>query len=225
MNNNETHGLHNCDALEFMKKIPDNHFDCIFSDVPYLINGGKGLNGYGIDSKIFKHNEVTEKHYMEDLFRVLANKGHIYIMCNSLHLANIQKEMEKAGFKINNILVMVKNNSVRSCHYMKNCEFTIFARKGESKRLNDFSINSALHTISPIGKDRQHPTQKPISYVKTLIKNSTKKGDKVFDPFAGSGSTLVAARELGLDFCGCEIDEEYYNIASSKLKQTQPSLF
>lgn len=227
------------DCLEFMKDVPDNYFQCIFSDVPYLISsGGGGLHtksGFGwkkkqdIESvkngKLFNHNDITEVDYLPDLFRILDDMGHIYIMTNSIHLANIQKEMEKVGFIINNILVMVKNNMVTNQHYMKNCEFTIFARKGGSKGLNNFGIPSALNVTMPNNDDKYHISQKPIQYVESLIQNSTKKGDRVFDPFMGSGTVGIVAKSLGLDFCGTEIDEEFCKIANKRLEAVQGSLF
>ena len=63
-----------------------------------------------------------------------------------------------------------------------------------------------------------HPTQKPIKLLKALIELTTQKGQIVLDPFAGSGSTLVAARELEREYVGFEINEEYYNNAIERLK-------
>ena len=57
-----------------------------------------------------------------------------------------------------------------------------------------------------------HDTEKPVELMKTLIKNSTEKGDVVFDPFMGIGSTGIAAIELNRDFIGIEIDERYFEI-------------
>jgi len=230
--------IHNVCALEFMSGVPDNYFQCIFSDVPYLINSGGGNSetkiGFGWKEKqhleafnkgkLFNHNDITESDYLPDLFRILDDTGHIYIMTNSVHLANIQKEMEKVGFIINNILVMIKNNMVTNQHYMKNCEFTIFARKGGSKGLNDFGIPSALNVTMPTS-DKYHISQKPIQYVEALIQNSTKKGDRVFYPFMGSGTVGIVAKSLGLDFCGTEIDEEFCKIANKRLEAVQGSLF
>lgn len=222
------------DCLEFMKQVPDNYFDCIFSDVLYLISKGgskkvKGAMSWNYkeeksNGKIFKHNDITEQEYIEPMYRILKDGGHIYIMTNNRHLANIQKEMEKHGFIINNILVMIKENTVVNQHYMKNCEFTIFARKGKSKGLKDFSINSAIQ-VSKKDEGIYHDSQKPIEYVKKLIWNSTQDNGKVFDPFMGSGTTAIACKSLGLNFVGCELDPKYVAIANKRLEQVQGSLF
>jgi site-specific DNA-methyltransferase (adenine-specific) len=62
---------------------------------------------------------------------------------------------------------------------------------------------------------------KPVQPLKTLIGAFTKPGCVVFDPFCGSGSTLVAAQELGRKFIGIELDEEHHRTASSRLRQRE----
>lgn len=214
------------DSLELLKEIPDNFIACIFTDVPYTINGGKGWDGLDeeknkriAENKIFEHNDINPTEYLPDLYRVLEDTGHIYLMTNSLHLAEIQKLMEEVGFIINNILVMVKNNSVANQHYMKNCEFTIFARKGGSKGLNDFGIKSAISVIMPNGENKIHETEKPKDYIKKLVGNSTKKGDICLDPFTGSGSTANACVDLGINFISFEIDENKQKTAQDRIDQ------
>ena len=64
-----------------------------------------------------------------------------------------------------------------------------------------------------------HPTEKPLKLIRELIKAN--KGQLIFDPFAGSGTTMVACKQLGRDFIGIEIDQEYVNIANKRLSQEQ----
>lgn len=63
-----------------------------------------------------------------------------------------------------------------------------------------------------------HPTIKPIEFVMAHILNSTDKGDVVLDPFSGSGTTLLAAKRLGRNYIGFEIDEKYWKIAKDRLE-------
>ena len=71
-----------------------------------------------------------------------------------------------------------------------------------------------------------HPTAKPIKLMKWLIEKYTKYNEIVFDPFMGSGTTGVAALQLGRKFIGCEIDPSYFAIAEKRIKQAaqQPVL-
>jgi site-specific DNA-methyltransferase (adenine-specific) len=66
-------------------------------------------------------------------------------------------------------------------------------------------------------RNRLHPTQKPTSILMPLIRSFTKQGDMVLDPFAGSGSTLIAARHLGRDYLGIELDAAHHATASNRL--------
>ena len=56
---------------------------------------------------------------------------------------------------------------------------------------------------------RTHPTAKPVGLVERLLRNSTTDGDLVFDPFAGSGTTLIAAERLGRSCAAIELDPRY----------------
>ena len=62
-----------------------------------------------------------------------------------------------------------------------------------------------------------HPTQKPLELMKALIELTTQENQLVLDPFAGSGTTLVAAQELGRHYIGFEIDKDYYNNSLNRL--------
>lgn len=71
------------------------------------------------------------------------------------------------------------------------------------------------------GKDNVHPTVKPIELMKYLVKLVTPKGALVLDPFMGSGTTGVAAIEIGRRFLGIEKESEYFKIAENRLEQAK----
>jgi site-specific DNA-methyltransferase (adenine-specific) len=66
-----------------------------------------------------------------------------------------------------------------------------------------------------------HPTQKPVKVLKKLIETFTDEGDVVIDPCCGSGTTLYAARELGRNSYGFEIDRVFYNRAKNEMLKTE----
>lgn len=73
-----------------------------------------------------------------------------------------------------------------------------------------------------------HPTQKPVRLMERLIQIVAQNGDTILDPFMGSGSTILAAINLGLNYIGCEIDEDYFNIAQNRINKhikNQKNLF
>ena len=99
---------------------------------------------------------------------------------------------------------------------MKNCEFILFLRKGKAKTINNVG-SKMIHSFNNIIGNKTNPCEKPVDLLKLYIENSSKKGDIVFDPFCGTGSTLIAAKELGRQYLGYEIDKEYFDIAIKRL--------
>ena len=66
-----------------------------------------------------------------------------------------------------------------------------------------------------------HPTQKPLKLLRRALLASTREGDLVFDPFCGSGTTGVAAKELGRFFVGAEMERGYCELAARRIGATQ----
>jgi len=64
-----------------------------------------------------------------------------------------------------------------------------------------------------------HPTEKPVALLTSLITSVTKPGDLILDPFAGSGSTLVAAKKTGRRFIGVELNDEYFEKAQRRIEE------
>lgn len=67
--------------------------------------------------------------------------------------------------------------------------------------------------------DRFHPTQKPVELYKWVLTNYAKEGDKILDTHVGSASSLIACEDMGFQYVGFEIDEEYYRKSSERLKR------
>lgn len=97
----------------------------------------------------------------------------------------------------------------------------IFERNGGNmwRVYNYYLINSTV--AANFGSDifTGHPSQKPIKLMKKIISQYTKEGDTILDPFAGSGSTLKAAKDLNRNYIGIELNPEYVKIAEERLKQ------
>lgn len=90
-----------------------------------------------------------------------------------------------------------------------------------------FFDNSKIFKCKPQDKFRFHPTQKPVELYKWILKNYAKKGDKILDTHLGSGSSRIAAYDMGFDFVGMEIDKEYFDKQEKRFKEycTQGGLF
>ncbi len=88
----------------------------------------------------------------------------------------------------------------------------------ETKRYGDFEGTYEHAPKLNVKNTNNHPTVKPIALMEYLIKMVTPKGGIVLDPFAGSGSTLVAAKQNGFNYIGIEMTEEYIPIIEARLK-------
>ena len=90
-------------------------------------------------------------------------------------------------------------------------------RKGHERYINDMGTKNVFTYANILG-NKHHPTEKPVELMRDLIINSTNEGDKVLDPFMGSGSTCLACKQTNREYYGIEIDEKYYDIAKKRLE-------
>lgn len=224
--------LINDDALKVLKKIPTESIDCIVTDPPYKTTkrgttcyvGGGGMFQKEIFKRgqVFEYNECDVKDYAPELFRVLKNESHLYIMCNQVNLINMLNVLTESGFHFIKSLIWDKCAKIMSQWYMSSYEYILFFRKGKGKKINNCSTSDiiSIKNYKEKGKDGKniHDTQKPLELMEVLINNSTQVGEMVLDPFMGIGTTGIAALKNNRKFIGIEIDEKYFEIAQSKIQ-------
>lgn len=80
-----------------------------------------------------------------------------------------------------------------------------------------FKDNAKVFEYAPQGKDRFHPTQKPVALYKWILSRYAQEGDIILDTHVGSASSLIACEELGFNYVGFELDEEYYKKSKARL--------
>jgi site-specific DNA-methyltransferase (adenine-specific) len=142
------------------------------------------------------------------------------------------------GYKILNVITWAKTNPPLniSCRYFTySTEFVIWARKKEKvahyynyelmKHINDDKQMTdvwRLPAIAPWEKScGKHPTQKPLGLLSRIILASTKPGEWILDPFAGSSTTGIAANLLGRRFLGIEREEEFAAISKARREEIE----
>lgn len=205
--------------MEVMKTFPDKSFDLALTDPPY------GMN-YQSSRRTDKHEKIALDEGIEwfegfakELYRVMKDDTHAYIFCNEYALSHFRDWLEAAGFTNKRTLVWVKNNHTSGDlegDYGNKTEFVLYAQKGR-RELNGTRDTNVLN-FARVNTDN-HPTEKPVDLCRFLLRKSTKEGDTVFDPFMGGGTTLVAAKQEGLNSLGIEISEKYCEIARKRLEQ------
>jgi site-specific DNA-methyltransferase (adenine-specific) len=238
------------DAIEAMRRLPNNCIHLCVTDPPYIMNKTSGsATSCGMKEKwqgMLKagdktaniKNQIEFKDWLPELYRIMKEQSHFYVFVNDKNVQDMLNEATKVGFRLHNILVWKKNNKTPNKYYMKNCEFIIFFRKGKSFYINDKGSSQyqdvdygeldyvaedelweeqVLKINNINGKDKLHPTQKPVELLEKLILNSSKEGDIILDPFMGSGSTAVACINTNRQYIGFEIDEKYIKICNKRI--------
>ena len=222
--------IHNTDFLT--NGIPSESVDLVVTDPPYkIIRGGSTTPKGGVfdraqntnvtSGKLFRNNEIEFSDWIPEIYRVLKDGTHAYIMCNGRNLACLQTEAERAGFVFQNLLVWDKGRLNPNRYYMMRCEFILMLRKGKARTINNPGMSNLFSVPNKFGK-RLHPTEKPVGLMEIFIQNSSNAGDTVLDPFMGAGSTGVASVQLGRNFIGYEIDERYFDIARGRIEVNVP---
>ena len=209
------------DCLERMREIPDCSVDMVLTDPPYGMNYQSNRR-----TATDKFNKIVDDdnldwldYFCEDLHRVMKNNSAAYVFC-SWHKVDVFKVAIERHFKVKNLLVWVKNNhgsgDLKGAYAPKH-EFVFFAHKGRCL-LRDGRRPDILDFAKVSGSKLVHPTEKPVNLIERLVKDASDEYDTVFDPFMGSGTTGVAAKNLKRSFIGIELDPTYFQIAKERIE-------
>jgi len=211
------------DCLERMKEIPDKSVDCIVTDPPYIINY---KTNYRKDKKhdfcsVIENDNNFEmiSDYIKECYRIMKDNSAIYMFCNCDKVDYFKQELEKAKFKIKNMIIWVKNNWTAGDLYAqfgKQYEIIFLANKGR-KKFNGKRITDVWNFDRVSGNKQVHQNQKPVELLMQCIEKHSDKNDVIFDGFMGSGTTGVACGNLNRKFIGIELDENYFEIAKNRI--------
>lgn len=153
--------------------------------------------------------------------RLLRDNRHVYFFAASMRTGDTIDAMETV-WKVKNVLIWYKGESgtvgdVRA-GFGYNYEPIIYANKGR-RPLNGPRPRTVIRYDWNGSRDPVHPTVKPVGLLRILIQFSSHPGEVVLDPFMGSGTTLRAAKDLGRQAIGIEIEERYCEVAAKRLAQ------
>lgn len=196
--------IHKVDCLKIIDKIKP--IDLLIADPPYFTDG-----------------DFTE--HIELYLNKVKSTGQAYVFM-SADPEEVKAYLNiKSNLKLEQILVWNYNNTGQrqpNERYTSNYQLCFYYRGIKSKEINkpaDGKKQYACQTINaPDARqdDRYHKWQKPNELIERLIKNSSNEGDFVFDPFAGTGTTLVSAGKLGRIAEGCDIDNNAIKICMER---------
>ncbi len=212
------------------KLVDHQKVDMVFTDPPYAILG----------SSTGMKSDVADDNMIKPFFRCLGSNigsvvkltGHVYIMCDWRTYPLIREEMEQY-LELKNLIVWVKgaagpqgsmyaNIYENIAFFVKQSEtismYADFRNKGSPKQRTVYEPNVWDIKRVPI-EERKHFAQKPIELIRKAIKNSTDDNDIVFDPFLGSGTTLMACQQMGRRCYAMEINPKYCDIVLERYNE------
>ena len=239
--------LHLGEALEVLAGIPDESVDCVWTDPPYLLsNGGVTCvagrmvsvnKGDWDQSRGLEADHEFNLAWTAACRRVLKPAGTIWVS-GTLHVyPSVGMALAQNGFRLLNDIVWEKPNPPPNlgCRtFTHSTEVILWASRSGKGSRHRYTFNydemrrenggRQMKTVwrmkAPSAAEKRfgkHPTQKPLELIRRCLRASTNTGDLVLDPFAGSGSTGVAALELGRRFIGIEIDPEFIDVSVKRL--------
>jgi site-specific DNA-methyltransferase (adenine-specific) len=197
--------------------------DVVMTDPPYRITSGgnmalKGMLGpdqYDNSGNLF---DVIEWHDLAPLlFAACRADADCYVMSSDRELQPARAALEAAGFRFHRLLTWHKVTCPPNRWYMQDCEFCLYMWKGDARMINRCGSKALVR--APREYASKHPTEKPVSILRHWIGNSCHGATVVLDPCMGSGSTLVAATDLGVEAIGIEKDPKWFAVAVQRVQE------
>ena len=225
----KTNIIYNSDCLEGLKILPDKSIDLVVTDPPYDIEiSGAGIYKQKDKQYVRELNGIKDgfdPKILDELCRVMK-KINIYLWCSQKQIIPLLDYFVKERKCNYNIITWHKTNPVPACgnKYLTDTEYCLFFREKGVKIYGEFKTKFTYYVTPLNQKDKKewgHPTIKPLNIIENLINNSCKEGDIVLDPFMGSGTTALAAKNMNRQYLGYELNEEYYKVCLERLRETE----
>ncbi len=237
------------DAFALLTDFEENSVDMVFADPPYFLsNDGITCQGGRMVSVNKGDWDKAEDIYAKYEFnrgwirlcrKVLKPNGSIWISGTLHNIYSVGMALEVEGFKIINNITWQKTNpppNLACKCFTHSTETILWAQKNDKKSKHYFNYKLMKEQnggkqmkdvwtgpLTPPSEksEGKHPTQKPLYILRRIIEASTEPGDLILDPFCGSSSTGVAARQLGRQFVGIDNEQEYLDLSVRRLKKEE----
>ncbi len=237
------------DHLAVLASLPDESIDCVWTDPPYFLSNGGTTCHAGRRTRVDKGgwdqsrgiaaDHAFNRAWLTECHRVLKPAGTIWVSGTHHVYLSVGMAMLELGFRLLNDIVWEKPNPPPNlgCRCFTHAtEIVLWASKAQrgDRARYTFNYDDMKHVnggrqmknvwrFTAPGADEKthgrHPTQKPLALVERALLASTRPGDRVLDPFAGSATTGVAALRCGRSFVGAEIDPQYVALAVERLRE------
>jgi len=198
------------DCISVMEGFPAASVDLVVTDPPYLVNY-KDRHGRAIrnDSDAGWIGPAFRQ-----IYRVLKDNSFCVSFYGDIHIDKFMGAWKEAGFRLVGHIVWPKRYASSSWYLSRHHEQAFLLAKGTPPRPDTpmQDIQEWQYTGNKL-----HPTQKAVAVMKPLIESFSRKGEIVLDPFSGSGTTAMAAKQSGRSYIGIDLEEDYVAIARNRL--------
>lgn len=219
-----TNYVYQGDCIELLKSLPSNSIDSVITDPPYNINlkPQRGLTD-SIQNDDMSEEEFTS--FLENVFteinRVLKEDSFLIIFTGWSTIPLFRNVLDKL-FTLKSMPIWVKNNFGIGYYTRPQYEPCFLYLKGSPKPLEK-PVSDVWHFNRLLAPE--HSCQKPVKMMRFIVKTFTKENDIVLDPFAGSGSTIVACKQTNRRWVGAELEGKYIGLINKQLGQDTLSGF
>lgn len=222
--------VYNTAAESLLRILPDASVDAVITDPPY------GLSGRVFAFPTKRYTAINEEWdlfvplaWLRECKRVLKPGGSVICFGGRQSIYQVAAECLSMGWRLVNDITWFKKDAPPNFTGRMMTESTEralwFCPSGEgwtynlsmAKLMNSGKNLRDVWTFNTERADRLHPTQKPLDLMERCILLFTNPGDLVVDPFAGSGTTLVAAQKHGRRYIGCDLEQRYVEAARKRL--------
>ncbi len=197
--------------------------DLIFTDPPYMLSsGGSGDYADWHISKDYDNSgelvkcDVDWPDFMPLFYNALRGDSHCYVMSNDRHIEAMLREARNGKLRQHSLIVWEKGSATPNKHGMKCWEMIGLFFKGKEKYWNDCGQKNIVYVAQE--NFGNFPCTKPVALCENYIRQSTKEGETVLDPFLGSGSTAIAALKSGRKFLGIELEQKWFDLSIKRIQ-------
>ena len=216
--------IYHGDCRKILPHLPK--VDLICTDPPYGVDYDGGTTKRDLllgDSSASLYAEVVPL-----LYSKCNHDAAMYMFYADSKSIEVRSTILSAGFQIRNTLIwnkhMAQYGSLTAQYKQKYEPFLYCHLKGKSPHWYGPTNETTVWDVQRASANKYHPTQKPVELFCHILQNSSVGDHLVLDPFMGSGTTLVASKQLGRRAIGIEIEEKYCVVAADRLRRTSRSL-
>jgi len=207
------------DSVKILPTLDKASFDLLLSDPPYGMDFKSGWS----DKEKIANDKIEDtiqlfENVLKESVPLLKDNAHFYLFGNLDYMSQIRPIIEKY-LNLKNVLIwdrkVIGMGDLKT--YGKSFDIIYFGYNKVWKDLNGTRDRDVLQFNRVDPSKNIHPTEKPLDLLEYLIKKSSNENDKILEPFAGGGSTLLACKNTNRKATGIEIEENYYELIKSKI--------